>query len=164
MADVSRRTALGLFGAVAAATVAGTTMGAAVGTEAAAAAEADGGDVTLVDNGSTVTLGNGLVSATVTKSTAQIRDLRLVGSAHGNGEFNLVSGTGGQGYTTFDYYLGTTRFSLGLSAATFRIVAQTAERVEISMGQADPARLPFTVEVHIAVERGLPGLYIYTVF
>ncbi|MBX6358378.1 MAG: hypothetical protein IRZ05_21315, partial [Micromonosporaceae bacterium] len=171
--DVSRRTALGLFGAVAAATAAGTAVGGATRPAAAGAAIAHGGevtptgqgdDVTLVDNGSTVTLGNGLVSATITKSTAQIRDLRLVGSAYGNEGFNLVSGSGGQGYTTFDYYVGTTRFSKGLSGATYRVVQQSADRVEIAMSQADPAVLPFAVEVHMTVERGLPGLYIHMVF
>jgi rhamnogalacturonan endolyase len=128
--ELTRRTALGLLGGAAAA----TTIAAAARPTAAAAA------VSLVDNGASVTLGNGLVSATVTKDTAQIRDLRLVGSAYGNEGFNLVSGSNGQGYTTFDYYVGTTRFSKGLSGAAYRVAQQTADRVEIVMGQADEAR------------------------
>jgi rhamnogalacturonan endolyase len=163
-AEVSRRTALGLLGTAAAATAAAAWPAAAGAAARPGSGAAATGEVTLVDDGASVTLANGLVSATVMKDTAQIRDLRLVGSAHGNEAFNLVSGANGQGYTTFDYYVGTTRFSVGLSGAAYRVVQQTADRVEVAMSQSDPARLPFAVEVHIAVERGLPGLYVYLVF
>ena len=105
--------------------------------------------VTLTDNGATVTLTNAAISVTVTKATAQIPELRLAGSRRGNAEVNLFSGTGGQGYTTFDYYVGTTRFSKGLSNAVYRVVSQSDERVEIAMSCTDPAVLPFAVDVHL---------------
>jgi rhamnogalacturonan endolyase len=111
-----------------------------------------------------VVLGNGLVSVTVVKATGQIPELRLVGSAHGNQDVNLVGGTNGQGYSTFDYYLGTTRYSKGLSGAAYRVVADTAERVEIALATSDPGVLPFAVEVHFAVLAGRPGLYCFMVF
>jgi len=165
---ITRRSALGMMGAAGAATAAAVVLGPAPARAASGAAGAagvsDGPDVTLVDNGSSVTLQNGLVSVTVTKATAQIPNLRLIGSSHGNEGFNLVSGSGGQGYTTFDYYVGTTRFSKGLSGAAYRVVQQTADRVEIAMSQSNPAVLPFTVDVHMAMERGAAGLYCYIVF
>jgi len=168
---ITRRSALGMMGAAGAATAAAVVLGPApaeAATQSAGAAAtagvSDGPDVTLVDNGTTVTLQNGLVSVTVTKATAQIPNLRLIDSSHGNEGFNLVSGSGGQGYTTFDYYVGTTRFSKGLSGAAYRVVQQTADRVEIAMSQSNPAVLPFTVDVHMAMERGAAGLYCYIVF
>jgi rhamnogalacturonan endolyase len=120
--------------------------------------------VELVDDGTTVTLANGLISLTVTKATAQIPQLRLVGSKYGNQDVNLFSGQNGQGYTTFDYYVGPTRYSRGLSGGVFRIVSQSADRVEIAMSSSDPAVLPFAVDVHLALERGMPGFYGYMVF
>jgi len=146
-------------------------LGAATATAAAApwlrpnpARAADDPGVRLVDDGSTVTLSNGILSFTITKATAQIRTMQLIGSANGNEAFNLVSGTGGQGYSTFDYYVGTTRFSKGLSGATYRVVSQSDDLVEIAMTGDDPANLPFYVDVHMALERGLPGLYCYMIF
>jgi rhamnogalacturonan endolyase len=120
--------------------------------------------VQLTDNGDTVTLTNAAISVTVVKATAQIPALKLIGSRLGHAGVNLVSGTNGQGYTTVDYYVGTTRFSKGLSKATYRVVSQSDDRVEIAMSSADPAVLPFTVDVHMAVERDTPGLYCYLTF
>ena len=57
--------------------------------------------VTLVDLGDTVTVSNGLVSATLHKATGQTIDLRLTGSRSGNQDVNLVSGLNGGGYSTF---------------------------------------------------------------
>lgn len=154
----SRRSALGVLAAGAAGAAAAPWL-------VPGPASADPGpDVQLTDAGTTVTLNNGLVNVVVTKATAAIRTLQLVGSTQGNAGFNLVSGSGGQGYTTFDYYVGTTRFSKGLSGASYRVVSQTADRVEIAMTGDNPASLPFVVEVHMALERGLPGIYCYMVF
>jgi rhamnogalacturonan endolyase len=165
---LTRRSAMGMLGAAgAAAAVFGPTQAWAATDPAGATGKGgvlDGPDVQLVDNGTSVTMRNGLISVTVTKATAQIGDLRLIGSTRGNEGFNLVGGTNGQGYTTFDYYVGTTRFSLGLSGAEYRVVRSGADRVEIAMSQNNPAVLPFTVDLHLVVERGRPGLYCYIVF
>src|SRR5689334_12930243 len=125
---------------------------------------ADRAGVQLTDNGDTVTLTNAAISVTVVKATAQIPELKLIGSRRGHADVNLVSGTNGQGYTTFDYYVGTTRFSKGLSKAVYRVVSQSDKRVEIAMSCSDPAVLPFTVDVHMAVERDTPGLYCFMTF
>ncbi len=156
--QVSRRAALGMFGAATA------TAAAAPWLRPNPARAADDPGVQLVDDGSTVTLSNGILSFTVTKATAQIRTMQLIGSTNGNEAFNLVSGTGGQGYSTFDYYVGTTRFSKGLSGATYRVVSQSDDLVEIAMTGNDPANLPFYIDVHMALERGRPGLYCYMIF
>ncbi|WP_410811667.1 polysaccharide lyase family protein [Micromonospora sp. 067-2] len=150
--QLSRRSALGVLAAAA---------GAACLPGSALAADPA---VSLVDSGSTVTLSNGLLSVVVTKATARITSVRLIGSTRGNAGFNLVGGSSGGGYTTFDYHLGTTRSSKGLSGASYRIVQQTPDRVEIAMTTNNPATLPFAVDVHMAMERGMTGLYCYMVF
>src|SRR5690348_9859236 len=74
---VSRRYALGLIGATTAGAVGAPLLG-------PAAARAGGGTgVTLVDNGTTVTLANGLLSLTVNKTTGQIPTMQLIGSRYG---------------------------------------------------------------------------------
>jgi rhamnogalacturonan endolyase len=153
---LSRRSALAVLGATSAGAVAGGVLGSAPARAA--------GAVELVDNGSTVILRNTLISVTVAKATAQIPTIQFVGSTHGNQSVNLVSGTGGRGYNTYDYFVGTTRFSKGLTGGSYRVVEQTDDRVEIAISGTDPAVLPFTVDLHFAVHRGLPGLYSYQVF
>jgi rhamnogalacturonan endolyase len=157
---LGRRTALGALGAVAAATALGHPAAAWAGSDGASPAVG----VSLIDDGATVTLANGLVSVTVTKATAQIPAIRYLASTQGDQDVNLVGGANGQGYTTFDYYLGTTRYSRGLSGGSYRVVSRSEERVEIAIAGTDLTVLPFTVEVHFAVERGTPGLYCFMVF
>ena len=141
---MSRRHALGLLGATAAAPFAAPGP---------ATAAADGPDVTLVDNGTSVTLANGVVRFTVTKATARITDLRLL---TGTG-INLLSGGHGGGYTTFNY-LGES-VAGGLKAAAFRVVSETPDRVEISMAVNDPAALRFALDIRMSLERGACGLH-----
>src|SRR5690348_5830608 len=97
--NLSRRTVLGALGAGAATAALGATGEAAFGE---AAVGAPGPDVSLVDNGSTVTLTNGLVSATLVKATGRTTAVQLVGSRYGNAGVNLLSGTNGGGYSTFN--------------------------------------------------------------
>lgn len=153
---VTRRTLLGLVG-----TGAATAAFTATGLPASAAS---GQAVVLTDHGDTVTLENGVVSATFIKSTAVTSALHLVGSEHGNGDVNLFSGTNGRGYSEFDYYVGTTKYRTAMTGATYEVVQQSADRVEIAMTVADPTVLPFVVELHAVLERGLSGLYYYMVY
>lgn len=156
---ISRRTALGMLGAAA---VAAGAPRLSMRTARAAV----GPDVQLTDNGTTVTLQNGLISATVDKSTAKITNLQLIGSTRGNEGFNLVSGSGGAGYTTFNYYTGTNVHSNGLTGAAYRIVRQDSDLAEIAMSPDTDTSHPFafSVDVHMALGRGMQGLYIYTIF
>ena len=149
---IPRRAVLGLLG---------TAAGAALlpGLAPASASAAGAPDVTLVDNGTSVTLDNGLIRFTVTKSTAKITDLRLVGSTQGNGATNLLSGSHGSGYTTFNY--SGASGATGMSGAAFRVVSQSADRIEISMLANDPSRLTFYLDIRMALERGASGLHSY---
>lgn len=156
---VSRRTALGLFGA--AAGTAAFTRGESPTATAAAAA---GTEVTLADDGTTVTLTNALVSVVVNKSTGRTSSLRLVGSTQGNGDVNLVGGVNGGGYSTFNYTLGRTSFTKDIRGGSYRVVSQTGERVEIAVSVDDPANLPFVVELHVTMERNSPGVYYSMVY
>ena len=70
----------------------------------------------LVDNGTTVTLRNGVVSATLVKATAQTSALYLTGSAYGNQGVNVLGGSHGGGYTTFNYAIGATTYVKGSAA------------------------------------------------
>lgn len=127
---------------------------------------ADGPDVELTDNGTTVTLQNGLISATVRKSNAGITNLQLIGSTNGNESFNLVSGRGGAGFTTFNYYTGTDVHSNGLSGAVYRVIRQDPDLAEIAMSPDTDTSHPFafSVDIHMALGRGMSGLYIYAIF
>jgi rhamnogalacturonan endolyase len=142
---------------------AGALLAAGLGVRPRIDYAADATGVQLVDNGTTVTLTNALLSVTVDKATARIPAMQLVGSRYGNQGFNLVSGTNGQGYTTFNYYVGTTAHSPGASGASYRIVSRTADRAEIAMTVNDSAILPFYLEVHMALESGSPGLHSYMI-
>ena len=155
---IARRTVLGLLGA---------TAGAAVlpaGLQGASAAPpllapSSGPDVTLVDNGSTVTLSNGIIRFTLAKSTAKITDLRLVGSTQGNQNTNLLSGSHGNGYTTFNY--SGASGAVGMSGAAFNIVSQSPDRIEVSILSNDPSKLKFYLDIRISLERGRSGLHQY---
>jgi rhamnogalacturonan endolyase len=153
--QVPRRAALGLFGAAAAT---------AVWSPNGVAWAAEGADVELLEDGNTVTLRNAKISITLDKTTAQISSILLVGSAQGNEAFNLVSGTNGRGYPTFDYHLVKTRYSKGMAGASYRVVSQTPDRVEIAMTVDDGGILPFYVETHMALERDVPGFYLYMIY
>lgn len=153
--QVSRRAALSLLGAAAG----GVAWGAGDPAHAA-----PGAPVQLLDQGEIVTLSNARVSVTLNKKTAQTTDLRLIGSTRGNEAFNIVGGVNGRGYTTFNYAVGTAVAGKGVSNATYRVVSQTAERVEIAMTVDDATNLPFRVDTHVVMERNSPGVYYYQVF
>ncbi|BEL04453.1 hypothetical protein Q0Z83_026440 [Actinoplanes sichuanensis] len=148
---VSRRTVLGLAGSIAGATVLAPAFATAANAEA-------GADVTLTDNGKSVTLTNGLIQFTLVKATAEIINLRLVGSTQGNENVDLLPGGRSHGYTTFN--VGTAAAS-GMKGGTFSVISQTTDRIEVSVLSADPTLQPFYVDIRFALERGASGLYSY---
>ncbi|NNC11145.1 hypothetical protein HII28_04540 [Planctomonas sp. JC2975] len=155
---ITRRTALGLIGGAAGAALL-PTLPAGAGAAHADVPLGTGPDVTVVDNGSTVTLGNGIVQFDVVKSTAEIKNLHLVGSTLGNEDVNLLGGSAGHGYTTFNY----NNVSAAGSAknAVYSVISQTADRTEISLLIDNPAVLRFYLDIRIALERGASGLHSY---
>ncbi|MFE7077332.1 polysaccharide lyase family protein [Streptomyces sp. NPDC057620] len=154
---IARRGVLGLIGA--AAGTAALSLPPATALAATAEDTAAAPDVTLVDNGTTVTLANGIIQFTVVKATAKITDLRLLASSHGNGDTNLLSGPSGNGYTTINYSGATV--AVGLKNATFSVVTHSADRTEISMLDNDPTLLGFYLDIRLVLERGRSGLYNY---
>jgi rhamnogalacturonan endolyase len=155
---IARRTVLGLLGASAGAAV--LPWGPSPANAASAVVDpASGPDVTLVDNGSAVTLSNGIISFTVAKSTAKITNLRLVGSRQGNETTNLLSGSHGNGYTTFNY-TGVSAAG-GMTGAVYSIVSQSPDRIEISMLANDPTKLRFYLDIRVSLQRGASGLHQY---
>ncbi|HEY3556793.1 MAG TPA: polysaccharide lyase family protein [Kribbella sp.] len=152
---IPRRTVLGLVGAA----VLSSTTGQIASAVPDLGPTPNGPDVTLADNGSTVTLSNGIIRFTVGKTNAKITDLRLIGSTQGNENVNLLSGSHGNGYTTFNY--SGASGAAGLSGATYSIVNQSPDRVEISILSNDPSKLTFYLDLRIVLERGRPGLHQY---
>ena len=118
--------------------------------------------VELTDNGSSVTMKNSKISMNVNKSTAEISSLYAIDSD--KPDFNLVGGDMGRGYYLANYSIGDEDYEEGISDAEFDIVSESDERVEIVMTADDPNKLPFYVEVHMALEKDSPGLYYYTVY
>ncbi|WP_415855134.1 polysaccharide lyase family protein [Sinomonas sp. G460-2] len=149
---IARRTVLGLMGAAAGAAALPLTA-------PPRATAADGADLTFVDNGTTATLGNGIIQFTVVKATAEIKNLRLVGSKQGNENLNLLSGSHGHGYTTFNY-TGVSAAG-GMSGASFRVVSESPDRIEVSVLANDPTKLRFYLDIRIALERGASGIHQY---
>ncbi|WUG27454.1 polysaccharide lyase family protein [Streptomyces sp. NBC_00464] len=155
---LTRRSALGLIGA--AAGTAALSFPAATAFASTPASSSDGPSVTLVDNGTTATLANGIIQFTVVKATAEITDLRLLASSHGNSDTNLLpGGRSGHGYTTINY--SGAPGAVGLKNAAYSVITETAERVEISMLDNDPALLGFYLDIRLVLERGRSGLYNY---
>ncbi|MET4591738.1 polysaccharide lyase family protein [Arthrobacter sp. 754] len=150
--SIARRTVLGLMGAAAGAAVLPTYA-------SSRASASNDADVSIVDNGSTVTLSNGIVKFDVVKASADIKNLYLLGSIQGNAGLNLLSGPRGHGYTTFDYS-GAAR-STGMKGGAFRVVSQSPDRIEVSILSNDPTKNTFYVDIRIALERGSSGLYQY---
>ncbi|MGW9111657.1 polysaccharide lyase family protein [Microbacterium sp. NPDC055683] len=116
--------------------------------------------LSIVDDGSgSVVLQNDHVSLRVTKSTAEITTLRLNGS---NPILNYLRN--GSGSYLANWSIDGVAKQQTIKSATYEVVQDDDERVEIVLTQSDPAVLPFEVEVHIALDADSQGLYYYTVY
>jgi rhamnogalacturonan endolyase len=112
-------------------------------------------NVTLTDNGSTVTLSNGIVSATIQKTDGKVTVLTRSGGS------NLLQ-NGGSIYFDANLTVGTNSLYLGLSPATYAVVTNTLQLVEISLSNTNMGG--FNVELHYAMRSGESGLYPYTIW
>lgn len=123
-------------------------------------------NVTLTDNGSTVVLANGLVTATVQKSDAKITRF-MVGSSPN------LAGSKGFYYTTHVVSGSTDNFT-SLSAApgaVYSVVVNTPEMVDISIRNPklgyDATLFPngmFDVDKHFVMRSGVSGIYTYVIW
>lgn len=112
--------------------------------------------VTLTDNGTTVTLANGIVSAAITKSNGKCTDLRLDG---GN---NLLA-NGGQFYFDANGSTGTNASAYAnFSPDSYRVVTNTASLVEIAF--TDNNLTGFNAELHYVLRSGDAGFYVFIVW
>ncbi|HHY84402.1 MAG TPA: hypothetical protein GYA07_02520 [Verrucomicrobia bacterium] len=118
----------------------------------AAAAE----NVILVDHGTSVTLANGFISATIAKSTGHCIDLRPLGAGNllANGGRIYFDANGSisnnpSAYHTFD-------------ASEFRVVTNTPQRVEIAL--TDTNLSGFNASLHYSLRSGDSGFHIFAVF
>ena len=115
-----------------------------------------GANVTLTDNGSTVVLANGIITATVTKSSAIVTSMLYKG-------FQFVSSKSGQANIYFSMDGGTTYQNP--SNCVYTIVTQTTDMVDVSCKHfyvsTDPHALD--IDIHYVLRRGASGLYVYAV-
>jgi rhamnogalacturonan endolyase len=120
-----------------------------------------GAAVTLVDNGSSVTIGNGIVSIVCTKSSAQIGTINYTFNNHGSPQtLNLLSG-GTQGGKF--YWENNTSESLSF---TYTLITDPAGNggnyAEISLVSTSVANI--VMEVHYALLRGATGFYVTAIW
>ena len=113
-----------------------------------------GPNVTLTDNGSTVTLANGLVSIVITKSSAEIHSITYSYNNSGTTVNNqLLSGGSGGGYLYWFQNGGS--FIAG--PFTESVVANNTNYAEISLSYAAPTN--GVMDIHYSMLRGSPGFY-----
>lgn len=106
-------------------------------------------DVTLTDNGTTVTLSNGSLTAVVTKGNAKINSII----------FNGVQLVGGDVYYSMDGGSGYRQ----PSGCTYTVTVNTPDMVDIGMRQTwSTQSQPLDIEVHYVLRRGDTGIYTYS--
>lgn len=112
-----------------------------------------GGNVTLTDSGTTVTLANGIVSILCTKSGATINQINYTyNNGSGTTTTQLLNGgyNGGQLY----WELG----GFGGSTFAYTLVTNTTDYAEISLLSTSATN--GTMEVHFSLLRGATGFYV----
>jgi rhamnogalacturonan endolyase len=112
-------------------------------------------DVTLTDNGSTVTLDNGVVAATITKSSAKIVSYIYNGYQMVDPSGNIYySMDGGASYEQ-------------PSHCVYSVKINTADLIDLSFKRVYDASLGdkhvFDIEVHYVLKRGDSGVYAYAI-
>lgn len=105
------------------------------------------GNVTLTDNGSFVTLGNGTVTAKITKGSAQVTSLVYLGreTVSGNIYFSM------DGSATYE----------NPANGAFWIKTNTTDRVDVGFRCTMTNSHWFNVDIHYVLGRNDSGLYVY---
>jgi len=106
-----------------------------------------GANVTLTDNGSFVTLANGILTAKITKSSAQVTSMVFLGkeTVSGNIYFSM---DGGSSYEN-------------PGNGGFWIKSYTTDRVDVGFRCTMTNHHWFNVDIHYVLARGDTGLYVY---
>ncbi|HEU6447595.1 MAG TPA: polysaccharide lyase family protein [Verrucomicrobiae bacterium] len=113
----------------------------------------DAQNVVLTDNGSTVTLSNGVVSAIINKNSGKCSDMRLAG---GN---NLLA-NGGQFY--FDANGSVNNGSsvyVNFTGNLYQVATNTPSLVDVAI--TDTNLTGFRAELHYIMRAGDSGIYVY---
>lgn len=113
---------------------------------------ASGQDVTLTDQGSSVTLDNGYLTATITKSNAKVTSLMYQG--------HQMVNTSSNGYIYFSMDGGATYEQP--SGCIYGVTQATADIVDISLKRVwSTTPHAFDIDVHYVLRRGDSGVYVY---
>jgi rhamnogalacturonan endolyase len=107
-------------------------------------------DVTLTDNGSTITLANGIVTASIQKNSGQITSMKLatLETVSGNVYYSM---DGGASYQT-------------PGPCVYSVTAQTADTVDLSFFQLYTSQPhAFDIDIHYVMRSGDSGVYSYAV-
>ena len=115
-----------------------------------------GSNVTLTDNGTTVTLANGIISIVITKTSAEIATFSYTYNNSGTVVTNqlLSGGNGGSGGYLYWFQNGGS-FIAGPFTET--VVANNGSYAEISLAYASPTN--GIMDIHYSMLRGSPGFY-----
>jgi autotransporter-associated beta strand protein len=113
-----------------------------------------GPNVTLTDNGTTVTLANGIASIVVTKADASIHTINYTYNNSGTTVTNQLLANGNNGGQL--YWTGNPA-SFGTMSFTESVVANNANYAEIALLSTSTTN--GTMEVHFSMLRGSPGFY-----
>jgi fibronectin type 3 domain-containing protein len=116
-----------------------------------------GSNITVTDNGTTVTMANGIVSILCTKSGATINQINYTYNNNGSTQtINLLSGgnNGGQ------LYWETGGFSSGTFTETG--ITNTGSYAEITLLSTSSTN--GTLEIHFSMLRGSPGFYVTAIW
>ena len=113
-----------------------------------------GPNVTIVDNGSTVTMANGIISIVITKTSAEIHTLNYTYNNSGTAVTNQLLAGGSSGGVLYWFQNGGT-FIAG--PFTQSVVANNGNYAEISLAYASPSN--GVMDIHYSMLRGSPGFY-----
>ena len=116
--------------------------------------------VTLVDNGGTVTIGNGIVSILCTKSGATIDQINYIYN-NGSGTITNQLLSGGT-YGGQLYWENNT--NNGPPFTNYWVVANTANYAEIALYSSSTTVANDELEVHYSMLRGSPGFYVTGIY
>ncbi|HSY17655.1 MAG TPA: polysaccharide lyase family protein, partial [Candidatus Acidoferrales bacterium] len=116
-----------------------------------------GSPVTLTDNGTTVTMANGIMSLVITKSSAQIGTINYTFNNTGSTQtLNLVSGNPNGGKL---YWENSNNEGLSFS---YSVVANNGDYAEVSLPCTTAGLIG--MEIHFAMRRGSTGFYVAVIW
>lgn len=109
-------------------------------------------DVQLIDQGTTVTLDNGIISFKIDKALAQITSMK-------KGSQELMGG-GGRGYFQREHQGGI--FTLPQNCI-YSVIRNTPDIAEISLVENNPAHYPFYFDARFVLKKNESGFYNYII-